>query len=159
PDGRVLAATPRGWLGRPCVDLEPQEGEVELADGTRVIVEPAPDGTVILWAVDERESRTPRHVLVIRALAVARPALRLAGRPLPVSERQAELLTVLALHPAGLSAKGLGLCLYGGAANPVTVRAEVARLRRVVGGLLEAQPYRLTAEIRADFLEVERLIA
>lgn len=159
PDGRVLAATPRGWLGRPCVDLDAREGEIELADGTRAMVEPSADGTLILWAVHQGDHRAPRHVLMIRALDVARPALRLAGRPLPVSERQAELLTVLALHPAGLSAKGLGLCLYGGTANPVTVRAEVARLRRVVGGLVEAQPYRLTADIRADFLEVERLIA
>jgi hypothetical protein len=158
-DGRVLAATPRGWLGRPHVDLDECEGRVELPDGTHVIVEPAADGTRILWAVLEAERRAPRHVLVIRALAMARPALRLGGRPLPVSERQAELVTVLALHPSGLSAKDLGRCLYGGAANPVTVRAEVARLRRVVGGLVEAQPYRLTADIRADFLEVERLIA
>src|SRR5262249_60450400 len=86
------------------------------------------------------------------------PGLRLAGRPLPVSERQAELLTVLALHPGGLTAKELARCLYGGAANPVTVRAEVARLRRVVGDLVAAQPYRLTAQVRADFLDVEQLL-
>jgi hypothetical protein len=159
PDGRVIAATPRGWLGRSCVDVDALQGRTALADGTHVIVEPSGDGTRILWAVLEDERRAPRHVLVIRALDVARPALRLGGRPLALSERQAELLTVLALHPAGLSAKDLGRCLYGGAANPVTVRAEVARLRRVVGGLVDAQPYRLTADIRADFLEVERLIA
>src|SRR5262249_38266192 len=58
----------------------------------------------------------------------------------------------------GLSAKALACCLYGGQAKAVTVRAEVARLRQVVGDLVEAQPYRLTAEIRADFLEVERLL-
>src|SRR3954447_8325930 len=51
------------------------------------------------------------------------------------------------MHPAGLSARALARCLYGGVANPVTVRAEVARLRRVVDDLVDAQPYRLTAEI------------
>jgi GAF domain len=156
-DGRVLAATPRGWLG-PCVELDAREGRTILADGTPVTVEPTADGAFIVWAMHARERRPPRHVLFIRALAAARPALRLAGRPLALSERQAELLTVLALHPAGLSARSLARCLYRATANPVTVRAEIARLRPVVGDLVDAQPYRLTAEIRADFLDVETLL-
>jgi GAF domain-containing protein len=157
-DGRVLAATPRGWLG-PCFDFKAREGRTRLPDGTQALLEPATGGAWIVWSVRSGERRAPRHVLVIRALDAPRPALKLAGRPLAVSERQAELLTVLALHPGGLSARALGRCLYGGTANPVTVRAEVARLRRVVGDLVDAQPYRLTAEIRADFLDVERLLA
>jgi hypothetical protein len=40
----------------------------------------------------------------------------------------------------------------------VTVRAEIARVRPVVGDLLDARPYRLNAEIRADFLDVETLL-
>ena len=156
-DGRVVAATPRGWLG-PCVRLDAAEGRMILADGTPALVEPAADGASIVWAMHARERRAPRHVLFIDALAAARPLFRLAGRRLPLSERQAELLTVLALHPAGLSARSLARCLYRGAANPVTVRAEIARLRHVVGDLVDAQPYRLTAEIRADFLDVETLL-
>lgn len=156
-DGRVLAATPRGWLG-PCVEFDVGGGRTILSDGTPALVEPAAGGAWIVWAMHARERRAPRHVLFIRALAAARPALRLAGRPLALSERQAELLTVLALHPAGLSARALACCLYGGAANPVTVRVEIARVRRVVGELVDAQPYRLAAEIRADFLDVERLL-
>ena len=155
-DGRVLAATPRGWLG-PCAELDACEGRTTLSDGTPAVVEPAADAWIV-WAMHARERRPPRHVLFIRALGAARPALRFAGRPLALSERQTELLTVLALHPAGLSARALGRCLYGGAANPVTVRSEVARVRRVVGDLVDAQPYRLTAEVRADFLDVERLL-
>ena len=41
----------------------------------------------------------------------------------------------------------------------MTVRAEVARVRRVTGELVRAQPYRLSADVRADFLDVERLLA
>ena len=158
-DGRVLAATPRGWFGACVVDLDPREGRTTLSDGTQAMLEPASDGAWIVWSVRTGERRSPRHVLVIRALDAPRPAIKLAGRPLAVSERLAELLTVLALHPDGLSARQLGRCLYGGRANPVTVRAEVARLRRVVGDLVDAQPYRLTAEVRADFLDVESLLA
>ena len=156
-DGRVLAASPRHWLG-PCSDLVPREGPTVLPDGTNAVFEPAFDGAWILWSVQARVRRAPRHVLVIRALGAERPALQLAGRPLALSARHAELLTVLALKPEGLSARALARCLYGGPASPVTVRAEVARVRRVVGDLVLAQPYRLTAEVRADFLEVERLL-
>jgi hypothetical protein len=157
-DGRVLAASPRHWLG-PCSDLVPREGPTVLPDGTNAVFEPAFDGAWILWGVQARVRRAPRHVLVIRALGAGRPALQLAGRPLPLSTRHAELLTVLALKPEGLSARALARCLYGGATSPVTVRAEVARMRHVVGDLVAAQPYRLTADVRADFLEVERLLA
>jgi GAF domain len=157
-DGRVLAATPRGWLGER-VDLDAREGRTTLAGGGHAMLEPASDGACIVWSVRTGESRSPRHVLAIRALNAPRPAIKLAGRPLAVSERLAELLTVLALHPDGLTARELGRCLYGGGANPVTVRAEVARLRRLVGELVDAQPYRLTADVRADFLDVEWLLA
>lgn len=154
-DGRVLAASPRSWLGG---HIQLDQGATTLPDGTPVMLEPAPDGAWIVWSVRPRERRAPRHVLAIRGLAVGRPELKLAGRPLAVSERHAELLTVLALHPEGLSARDLGRCLFGRTANPVTVRAEVVRLRRVVGELVEAQPYRLHADIRADFLDVEHLL-
>jgi hypothetical protein len=157
-DGRVLAATPRGWLGA-CVDLDTREGPTTLPDGTQAMLESASGGAWIVWSVRTGGRKSPRHVLLIRALDAPRPAIKLAGRPLAVSERLAELLTVLAIHPEGLSARELGRCLYGGGANPVTVRAEVARLRRVAGDLVDAQPYRLSAEVRADFLDVERLLA
>jgi hypothetical protein len=157
-DGRVLAATPRGWLGA-CVDLDTRDGRTTLPDGTQAMLEPASDGAWIVWSVRTGERRSPRHVLEIRALDASRPAIKLAGRPLAVSERLAEVLTVLALHPDGLSARELGRCLYGGRANPVTVRAEVARLRRAAGDLVDAQPYRLSAKVRADFLDVEWLLA
>jgi hypothetical protein len=156
-DGRVLAASPARWLGS-YVALDEGAGRTTLPDGTQAMLEPASDGAWIVWSIRPGERRAPRHVLVIGALAAARPALKLAGRTIAVSGRQAELLTVLALHPAGLSARDLGRCLYGSRANPVTVRAEVARLRRVVGELVDAQPYRLNAEIRADFLDVEHLL-
>jgi hypothetical protein len=69
------------------------------------------------------------------------------------------LLIVLAMSPAGLSANALAGCLYGPAAKAVTARAEVARVRRRAGELVGAQPYRLAADVHADFLDVERLLA
>ena len=112
-----------------------------------------------MWGVRARERRVPRRVLSIRALGADTPTLRLAGVALQVTGRQAELLVVLAMNPAGLSAQSLADGLYGPSAKAVTVRAEVARVRRLAGELVSAQPYRLAADVRADFLDVERLLA
>ncbi len=157
-DGRVLAASPRTWLGGR-VALQDGNSRTILPDGTRAVLEPVGDGARIVWAVHARERRIPRHLLSIRALGPNAPALRLDGVALPVSPRQAELLIVLAMTPAGVSARELADGLYGPGANTVTVRAEVARVKRVAGDLVQAQPYRLTADVRADFIDVERLLA
>ena len=155
-DGRVLAASPRGWLGE---RVEVHVGDEVLPDGSKAVLEPVTDGALIVWGVRGRERRAPRHLLSIHALGVEAPGLRLASASLPVTSRQAELLIVLAMTPAGLSAQALARCLYGPGAKAVTVRAEVARVRRVTGELIAAQPYRLAADVRADFLDVERLLS
>jgi hypothetical protein len=156
--GRVLAASPRGWL-EDRVDVAAGEDRVVLPDGTRAVLEPVAGGARIVWGVRAREKRVPRRRLTILALGAEPPRLRLDGVVLPVTARQAELLIVLAMTPGGLSAQALSHCLYGPAANAVTVRAEVVRVRRLARGLVDAQPYRLTSEVRADFLDVERLLS
>jgi hypothetical protein len=154
-DGRVLAASPSGWLGQ---RVALREGQEALPDGSNVVLEPVADGARIVWGVRGCERRVPRRTLRIRALGAEAPRLRLAGATLPVTSRQAELLIVLAMTPDGLSARALAGDLYGPDAKAVTVRAEVARVRRVAGALIAAQPYRLAADVSADFLDVERLL-
>ena len=51
-DGRVLAASPQGWLG--------ERVEV-LPDSSQAVLEPVADGAQIVWAVRGRERRVPRH--------------------------------------------------------------------------------------------------
>ena len=155
-DGRVLAASPCGWLGE---RVELRDGQDALPDGSNAVFEPLADGARIVWGVRGHERRVPRRVLRIRALGPETPGLRLAGASLAVTPRQAELLIVLAMTPGGLSAQALAGSLYGPRAKAVTVRAEVARVRRVAGELIGAQPYRLAANVRADFLDVERLLS
>jgi hypothetical protein len=157
-DGRVLLASPRCWLGRH-VDVPDQVGRVAMSDGTRAIVEPIGDGARIVWGVRPRARRIPRRVLRLRALGDEPPVILLDGRPLRLSARHTELLVALALRPDGLSADALARAMYGRDAKRVTVRAEVARLRRTVADLVLAQPYRLGADVRADFLEIERVLA
>ena len=54
-----------------------------------------------------------------------------------------------------MSGEELARALYGVHGSEVTVRAEIARLRRRLGPLVASQPYRLVADVHADFLEVE----
>jgi hypothetical protein len=62
----------------------------------------------------------------------------------PLTRRHAEILTRLhTAGPAGLSAGRLSRALYGDDAHVVTVRAEISRLRRVIGALVATNPYRL----------------
>ena len=49
--------------------------------------------------------------------------------------------------PAGLSAEALSRALYGDAEHVVTVRAEVSRLRRLLGALVNTRPYRLADQV------------
>jgi hypothetical protein len=156
-NGRVLAASPRGWLGER-VDLPAPEGDVALPDGDRAVVEPIGDGASIVWRARGRGIRVPRRVVRIRALGGAPPRVVVDGRQLALSPRHAELLVILALEPAGVSAGALARALHGPGAKAVTVRAELARLRRSVGELVPGQPYRLAADVRADFLAVEHAL-
>jgi hypothetical protein len=99
-------------------------------------------------------------VLTLPFLGASRPVARIGGRPLLLSLRHAELLAALALHPEGRSADQLATAIHGDAANPLTIRAEVDRLRAAVGaGVLRAQPYRLHSTVDADFLEVRAALA
>ena len=74
----------------------------------------------------------------------------------PLSRRHSEILALLALRPEGWTAEQLAIELLGEQAKPVSARAELSRLRRLVGDRVTAQPYRLTDEAEVDVLEVER---
>ncbi|WP_028045635.1 helix-turn-helix domain-containing protein [Cellulomonas sp. URHE0023] len=90
----------------------------------------------------------------------ARPTVRIGSVDVRVSLRHAEILLLLARHPDGLSADELAVLLSEQTISDVTVRAEVSRLRRIVGPLLsESRPYRLTARLRTDIDLVRDLLA
>ena len=71
----------------------------------------------------------------------AGPTVRVGSVDVRLSLRHAEILLLLARHPAGLSADELAVLLSDQVLSDVTVRAEVSRLRRIVGPLLsESRP-------------------
>ncbi len=91
----------------------------------------------------------------LRILGRDQCVLNLNGRPLPLSQRHAEILTVLALNPAGLPADELAPMIYPQGAPVTTLRAELVRLRRLLhthgeGMVPASRPYRLPAELAVD---------
>ncbi|KUO19603.1 GAF domain-containing protein [Streptomyces dysideae] len=92
--------------------------------------------------------------------ALGRDEARLTadGRRIRLSRRHSEILVLLARHPEGLAGDELLCALYEDeSVPPVTLRAELARLRRILGpGLLASRPYRLTVPVESDVSVVER---
>jgi hypothetical protein len=84
------------------------------------------------------------------------------GRPrrVKLSLRHSEILLLLASTPHGLSGDELVVLLYEDDGGDSTLRAEMNRLRHLLGdGLLASRPYRLTASVAADWLAVEAMLA
>ncbi|WP_157429917.1 helix-turn-helix domain-containing protein [Actinomadura oligospora] len=162
--GRVLAGGPAAWRGRR-LGLPLPDDLLILPDGRRAFAEPLgevfllcprPTGVPAGFAGVQRGSQPS---LTLSLLGAARPYARLDARRLPLSLRHAEILALLAMHPGGLSGDRLSACLYGdGEGSPVTVRAEIHRLRDRLGGMVRAKPYRIGCEVEADFLVVRRLL-
>ena len=106
-----------------------------------------------------------------RMAAVPRPSrttLSVLGERRPrlgtvdLSPRHAEIMALLAWHPRGLGAERLAALVYESDASPVTLRAEIVRLRRVLQAAgeppLESRPYRLGREVDLDAASVARLL-
>ncbi|MGY1623712.1 phytochrome sensor protein [Geodermatophilus sp. SYSU D00965] len=91
-----------------------------------------------------------------------RARLRLPGGPVELSLRHSELLLLLAEAGAtggGRTAEQLAAECHAGDAAAVTVRAELSRLRRLVGtDLVGSRPYRLLAPLETDAGQVRRLL-
>jgi hypothetical protein len=101
----------------------------------------------------------PRHTATVAALGRDEAVLTIGGDRVRLGRRHSELLILLLTHPEGRTGDQLALDLYADDLNPVTVRAELSRLRRILGPhLLDSRPYRLRADVSADVLAVTRLL-
>ncbi|MGV0813508.1 GAF domain-containing protein [Mycolicibacterium boenickei] len=92
----------------------------------------------------------------LTVLGADRPRWQMAdatGRPETsvLTGRHADILVLLIRHPEGLSADHLAVLLDDKDLDVVTVRAEVSRLRRVIGSsYIASRPYRLLAPVASD---------
>jgi hypothetical protein len=79
---------------------------------------------------------------------------------LRLSPRHSEIMVILAACPDGLTGDELAYLLYPAHVTPVTPRAELTRLRALLGDrLLGSRPYRLRGEVRSDWAAVAAHLA
>ena len=99
-------------------------------------------------------------VLRVRALGLPEAVVEVAGRTYRLSRRHSEILVALLEQPAGLTADQLEARVYPGRVNASTLRAEMTRLRTLLGPhVLASRPYRVLAETESDWRSVAALIA
>ena len=102
-----------------------------------------------------RTARSAGTALVLRGLGRPDCEVELPGRSVRLSRRHGDVMAVLADAPEGVTADRLAMEVYDEEVQPSTTRAEITRLRAILGaGVLESRPYRLLPEVRADWLEV-----
>ncbi|NHD16846.1 GAF domain-containing protein [Actinopolyspora sp. BKK1] len=157
PYGRVIASEPRnlalpeGAVPRTCGE------EFDAGNGRKAVLEPLTEGYLLrtyrVSGVKQRDS-----VLRLRFTGTW-PEVELNDRSVRVGQRHAELLAALTLRPEGLNAEQLALMVHGEQGNPVTVRAELHRLRARLGNsIVRTKPYRLGVRVEADFTAVRSLL-
>lgn len=95
--------------------------------------------------------------LRIEALGRNRARIAVGNRWTELSPRHSELVVLLELVDEELDADRLACELYGDLGVAVSARAELSRLRRILGDRLASRGPALVGEVRADFAEVERL--
>ncbi|MQA10607.1 MAG: GAF domain-containing protein [Pseudonocardiaceae bacterium] len=157
-DGRAVAIDPHGWIaatsGVSPVDrlLLPERldaGPQWFPAFGSCTVDPLPGGWLVRPVDGDTAGTGTKVVLDLRgprqwSLTVEGPGGTWTHA---LSPRHAEMLYVLTMHPEGRTAAELAADLFGAQARTVTVRAEMSRLRRHLGGLLDGRPYRFAEHV------------
>lgn len=162
--GRALAVDGNGWTaavtGLAPVDRIPLPksfgpGRVWVPQLGDCLVEPLPGG----WLVNVTEARAGAGAAARVVLDLSRPGAWRAtvygaagSWSQELSPRHAELLFLLAESPRGRSAAELSQELFGDPTRTVTVRAEISRVRRNLGGVLAHRPYRFAHDVEVELI-------
>ncbi|NMO04267.1 GAF domain-containing protein [Gordonia sp. TBRC 11910] len=151
----ALAVDAQGWVA--AVDVvQPRSrlvlpkklsaGRVWLSSLGACDVDPLPGGWLVRVAEDAVATEPTRIELTPgkTEVWVTGPSGRRQIKP---SRRHADILALLARHRDGLTAAQMADKLFGDPTRTITVRAEMSRLRKSLGGLLDANPYRFSSGI------------
>ncbi|MEU7601713.1 GAF domain-containing protein [Streptomyces sp. NPDC041003] len=97
----------------------------------------------------------------LTALGRDQALLVAGGRRVRLGRRHSEIMALLAHHPEGLSGDELAIALYEDeSVSPVTLRAEISRLRALLGPAAPlSRPYRAAGPLAADFTALTRQLA
>jgi hypothetical protein len=161
PSGRVLAAIGAGGQPNPWatgrIEIPADASEVALRDGTEAAIHQLGEGTLMLPSrpARSRPRTTPSR---LELLGKDRATLTTPTATHRLTARHSEIVALLSLHPDGLDARALSRLLYDEAGHEVAVRAELHRLRDILGPALVTRPYRLVG-IDADLHALQRRLA
>jgi hypothetical protein len=157
--GRVIASEPAGWTPVERLELPACGGELMLPSGVPAFAEPLDhDGAFLVRRLEHAPAGSSRRAAQLRLLGDDRPCVTVDGGALALGRRQAEILALLCLRPAGLTTEQLGTELYGDDASNSTVRGEVSRLRKHIGLAIQTDPYRLAGHVESDIGRVRTLL-
>ena len=156
--GRVLSGQPEGWLPAQRLSPPPGGGVVALPSGVIVFAEPVGHGEGYILREAQAGRGRRGSVIRLRLLGEERPTIQIAGRAVRLSRRHAEVLALLASRPSGMTSEELAADLYGDRGQPGAARVEMSRLRKVLGGGIETDPYRLAADVETDVARVRGLL-
>lgn len=91
--------------------------------------------------------------------AFSSPFVSINGKVLVLTPRQIEILCILALCPMGLNLEQLHQALYGERKiSMATLKAEMSQIKDLFGDLIISRPYRIQANIDADFIQIENAL-
>lgn len=163
-DGPLLLVDEHGWVAH-SAGIAVRD-RIAVPRGDRAIAVPGlglclPEAVADGWLV--RPAGSDDTVRLLLDLS-GTPLIEVSGSGNPwrssPTARHAEILLLLHLAgSSGLSAAMLSSALYGDTDHVVTARAEVSRLRKIVGAVVDTRPYRLAdgVELRVEFGAAERL--
>ncbi|MFC8513268.1 transcriptional regulator [Streptomyces sp. NPDC057257] len=139
-------------------------GVVDLTGGATIATPPAFAAVRAAALAAEAElahrpSGAPGTDARLTALGRDSAVLETDGRLFQLSPRHSEIVVALALAGHGVSGERLAVDLSEREVPASTLRAEMTRLRAVLGpGLLGSRPYALLCSVRSDFADVAELL-
>lgn len=153
----ALVVDDMGWTAT-AVHMEPvrrvllpkhcEVGTVWLPALGECALEPLPGGWLIRPGPEEKAGSTSLTLDLSRPGAYSVTVSGSSGEWVQnLSPRHAELLLLLAAHRSGRSGAELSRDVFGSEGHVVTVRAELSRMRRNLGGVVESRPYRFSEEV------------
>lgn len=98
-----------------------------------------------------------KDVLYIKAFGS--PMVLFNQSALTLTQRQIEILCILALRPDGIHLEELHYALYGDRKVSInTLKAELSQLRTLLNDCLQPRHYKLNCEVQCDFLLAEKAL-
>jgi hypothetical protein len=157
--GRVLLDPKRHFSLADVAEIPAGGGRLYLPSGAEAVAEPVEDDDLyVVRPKSTRHARPAPPALELHVLGDGPPRVLLDGAPRHLRPRHVELLTLLVLHRGRATADVLCADLYGDAGHPASIRVEVSRLRRLLGGAIEPDAYHVTGDVDCDVKHVRALL-